>query len=73
MARGSRIEASDLGLRRRDDGSALMDELTLDEAERLMIEKALERHQGNVSKAAEALGLSRGALYRRLESHGIET
>ena len=69
MARGSRIEASDLGLRRRDDGSVLMDELTLDEAERLMIEKALERHQGNVSKAAEALGLSRSALYRRLQRH----
>lgn len=69
MARGSRIEASDLGLRRREDGSPLIDELTLDEAERLMIEKALERHQGNVSKAAEALGLSRSALYRRLQRH----
>ena len=69
MARGSRIEASDLGLRRREDGSVLMDELTLDEAERLMIEKALDRYQGNVSKAAEALGLSRSALYRRLQRH----
>jgi len=69
MARGSRIETSDLGLRRRDDGSVLMDSLTLDEAERLMIEKALERYQGNVSKAAEALGLSRSALYRRLQRH----
>ncbi len=72
MARGSRIEASDLGLRRRDDGSAAMEELTLDEAERLMIEKALDRHQGNVSKAAEALGLSRSALYRRLQRHEID-
>jgi DNA-binding NtrC family response regulator len=67
MARGSRIEVSDLGLRRREDGSVLMEELTLDEAERLLIEKALERSQGNVSKAAEALGLSRSALYRRLQ------
>lgn len=73
MARGSRIEASDLGLRRRADGSVLMDELTLDEAERLMIEKALERYQGNVSRAAEALGLSRSALYRRLQRHEIES
>lgn len=73
MARGSRIEASDLGLRRRGaDGSTAIDELTLDEAERLMIEKALERFQGNVSKAAEALGLSRSALYRRLQRHEIE-
>ncbi len=69
MARGSRIEAADLGLRRREDGSVLMEELTLDEAERLLIETALERHQGNVSKAAEALGLSRSALYRRLQRH----
>ena len=69
MARGSRIEAADLGLRRREDGSVLMEELTLDEAERLLIEKALERSQGNVSKAADALGLSRSALYRRLQRH----
>jgi DNA-binding NtrC family response regulator len=67
MARGRRIEAADLGLRRREDGSARLDELTLEEAERLMIEKALDRHQGNVSRAAEALGLSRSALYRRLQ------
>ena len=73
MARGSRIEASDLGLRRRADGSVLHEELTLDEAERLMIEKALERHQGNVSRAAEALGLSRSALYRRLQRHDGES
>jgi DNA-binding NtrC family response regulator len=72
MARGSRIEASDLGLRRREDGTAAMDELTLDEAERVLIEKALERHQGNVTRAAEALGLSRSALYRRLQRHDIE-
>jgi DNA-binding NtrC family response regulator len=71
MARGSRIEAADLGLRRREDGSALMEELTLDEAERLLIDKALERYQGNVSRAAEALGLSRSALYRRLQRHEL--
>lgn len=72
MARGTRIEASDLGLRRRDDGGAQLDDMTLDEAERLLIEKALERFQGNVSRAAEALGLSRSALYRRLQRHDIE-
>ncbi len=72
MARGSRIEASDLGLRRREDGEAPMGDLTLDEAERVLIEKALERYQGNVSRAAEALGLSRSALYRRLNRHDID-
>jgi DNA-binding NtrC family response regulator len=73
MARGGRIETADLALRRREDGSALMEELTLDEAERLLIEKALERSQGNVSRAAEALGLSRSALYRRLQRHDLGT
>ncbi len=67
MARGSRIEAADLSLRRRADGSMAVEELTLDEAERLLIEKALDRYQGNVSKAAQQLGLSRSALYRRLQ------
>jgi DNA-binding NtrC family response regulator len=71
MARGGRIEAGDLALRRREDGSVLMEELTLDDAERLLIEKALERSQGNVSKAAEALGLSRSALYRRLQRYDL--
>jgi DNA-binding NtrC family response regulator len=72
MARGRRIEPIDLGLRRREDGSELSADLTLQEAERLMIEKALERHGGNVSRAAESLGVSRSALYRRLKSLEIE-
>jgi transcriptional regulator of acetoin/glycerol metabolism len=37
----------------------------------MLIKNALSRYQGDVSKAAEALGLSRGSLYRRLEKHGI--
>ena len=45
--------------------------LTLEEAERVLIEKALERYDGNVSKAADALGLSRSALYRRLQRHDL--
>jgi transcriptional regulator of acetoin/glycerol metabolism len=39
--------------------------------ERLLIRKALERHGGNVSQAAKALGLSRSALYRRLQQYGL--
>ena len=71
MAQGELIQAADLGLRRRPEGSAVMEDLTLDEAERILIEKALERTQGNVSKAAEELGLSRSALYRRLQRYGM--
>jgi transcriptional regulator of acetoin/glycerol metabolism len=45
--------------------------MTLEEAERLLIRKALARHGGNVSDAAKILGLSRSALYRRLEKYGL--
>ena len=45
--------------------------MTLDQVERRMIEAAMAQHQGNVSAVARALGLSRAALYRRLERHGI--
>ncbi len=71
MSRGREIMAADLVLRRRDDGSGLMEELTLEEAERVLIEKALDRYGGNVSKAADALGVSRSALYRRFQRHDI--
>ena len=47
--------------------------MTMDEVEKAMIEKSLRHHRGNISKAAESLGLSRAALYRRLEKHGIVT
>ncbi|MBW3554879.1 MAG: helix-turn-helix domain-containing protein, partial [Gemmatimonadetes bacterium] len=45
--------------------------MTLDDAERLLIQKALDRYEGNVSRAADALGLSRSALYRRLQKYGL--
>ena len=48
-----------------------LDEMSLDDLEKIFIEKAMRRFDGNVSHAAEALGLSRSALYRRLEKHGL--
>ncbi|KAA0226900.1 sigma-54-dependent Fis family transcriptional regulator [candidate division KSB1 bacterium] len=45
--------------------------MTLDDMEKAMIEKAMKHHDGNISKVAEALGLSRAALYRRFEKFGI--
>jgi DNA-binding NtrC family response regulator len=72
MARGSEVTGADLMLRTRGDGDAgELEGLTLDEVERRLIEKALERHEGNVSRAAEQLGLSRSALYRRLQRHDL--
>ncbi|HJT18618.1 MAG TPA: helix-turn-helix domain-containing protein, partial [Thermoanaerobaculia bacterium] len=45
--------------------------MTLDQIERAMIAKSMEHYGGNISRVAEALGLSRAALYRRLEKYGI--
>jgi DNA-binding NtrC family response regulator len=70
MSQGNSIRNPDLGLRGSGPAPRL-EELPLEEVERLLIRKALERHGGNVSQAAKALGLSRSALYRRLQHHGL--
>lgn len=70
-ARRLERENSRLRDRARDEGLAALDGLTLDDAEARLIRRALDRHRGNVSRAAVALGLSRSALYRRLQRHGL--
>jgi two-component system NtrC family response regulator len=45
--------------------------MTMDEIEKAMIVKSLKHHGGNITRVAESLGLSRAALYRRLEKYGI--
>ena len=71
MARGTRISAADLGLNAPRTSMQNLDELSLEDVEVILITKALARAQGNVSHAADALGLSRGALYRRIEKYGL--
>jgi DNA-binding NtrC family response regulator len=68
LAQGATVRAGDLGLRP-PGPPARLEDLTLAEAERAIIDRALSRFGGNVSQAAKALGLSRSALYRRLESN----
>lgn len=68
MATNSTVRARDLALQAPDSGASLLEDMTLDEAEATLIRKALNRHGGNVSQAARALGISRSALYRRLGS-----
>ncbi len=46
--------------------------MTMEEIERSMVLKSLQHHGGNLTRAAESLGMSRAALYRRLEKHGIK-
>ena len=71
MAQGGQIRADDLGLHSRSDSGARLEAMTLEDAERYLIQKALTRSEGNVSRAADALGLSRSALYRRLQQYGL--
>jgi len=71
LARGRRVGAADLGLVTERGGAPALDALTLEQAERVMIERALGRHHGNLLRAARELGLSRAGLYRRLEKHGL--
>jgi DNA-binding NtrC family response regulator len=71
LADGAEIRASDLALTPQTDNTARLDQLTLEEVEKLLVQKALARSSGNVSEAAKALGLSRSAMYRRLERYGL--
>jgi DNA-binding NtrC family response regulator len=71
MANGRTIRTADLGLQAATDGTPRIDEMSLEDVERLLIRKALAKFGGNVSHAAHALGLSRSALYRRLQRYGL--
>jgi len=72
MAGGAAVTEQDLGLQPpRSDAAPSLGDLTLEEAERTLIQRALSRHGGNVTKAAETLGVSRSALYRRLQHFGL--
>jgi DNA-binding NtrC family response regulator len=65
------IRAGELGLRGGRDGGSRVEDMSLEEVEGFLIKKAMARHEGNVSQAAKALGLSRSALYRRLQHHRL--
>ena len=72
MSRSSLITSEDLGLRAPAPGSAAdLSGMTMDDAEKYIIRQALARHGGNVVQAAESLGMSRSALYRRIQQHGL--
>ena len=71
MCRGNEIQRADLGLDLLRPQSQSLEELSLESVEAILIRKALQRFHGNVSQAAEILGLSRGALYRRMEKYGL--
>jgi DNA-binding NtrC family response regulator len=74
MSDGTAYKLEDFPLPSRHEGAAMSlmpGSLNLDQLERQMIERALRMHHFNISLAASELGLSRGALYRRMEKHGL--
>ena len=71
MAQDNMVRQGDLALRTGREASKRLDDMSLEEVECFLIKKALSRYHGNVSHAASALGLSRSALYRRLQRYGL--
>jgi DNA-binding NtrC family response regulator len=71
MAGDHMIRKEDLALRTPHEGSLRLEDMSLEDVESFLIRKALARYSGNVSHAAKALGLSRSALYRRLQRYGL--
>jgi DNA-binding NtrC family response regulator len=71
MADRGGVRPADLGLRVGREGGPRIEDMSLEEVEAFLIKKAMARHDGNVSQAARALGLSRSALYRRLQLYGL--
>jgi len=71
MALGATLEARDLGLQSGREVSRRLEDMSLEEVEGFLIQRTLAQCDGNVSRAAEKLGLSRSALYRRLQRFGL--
>ncbi len=72
LAQGDQVRPSDLGLRAAGPGSAVrIEEMSLEDVERYLVQRTVARFDGNVSQAAKALGLSRSGLYRRMQKYSL--
>jgi len=71
LCRGDEIEPSNLAIASGPPAPQMLEEMSIDEMESALIRKVLRRCDGNISQASESLGLSRAALYRRIEKYGI--
>jgi transcriptional regulator of acetoin/glycerol metabolism len=71
MSAGPGVKAIDLALRGGKEAAGRLEDMSLEDVECFLIKKAMTRYDGNVSQAAKALGLSRSALYRRLQRYGL--
>ena len=71
MSTGTTLQASDLNLAGPRDRTPRLEDMSIEDVERFLVQKALERFQGNAAEAARFLGLSRSSLYRRLQKYGL--
>ena len=71
LCRGEEIEPANLAIAAARTATPSFENMSIDEVEALLIRKMMRRCDGNISQAAEALGLSRAALYRRIEKYGL--
>lgn len=73
LSDGDRLAPNDFMLQNRieSEGETALPSFNLDDLEKWAIQKSMTRHQGNITRAAEELGLTRAALYRRLEKYGL--
>jgi DNA-binding NtrC family response regulator len=71
LCRGEQIEPANLGLPAGRASASQVETMSIEEMEEQLVRKVLRRCEGNISQAAESLGLSRAALYRRIEKYGI--
>jgi transcriptional regulator of acetoin/glycerol metabolism len=71
LCRGEEVEPANLAIAASKSAAQSFENMSIDEVEALLIRKVLRRCNGNISQAAEALGLSRAALYRRIEKYGL--
>src|SRR5450755_2887937 len=71
LCRGEEIEPANLAITAARASTPSFENMSIDEVEALLIRKVLRRCDGNISQASEALGLSRAALYRRIEKYGL--
>ncbi len=73
MARDESVSSADLGLHGAQERGNTIDSMSLDDVESFLVRKTLTRHGGNVSQAAKALGLSRSAMYRRIQKYNVQS
>ena len=71
LAERDQVDAATLNFGAQAQAAPDVDGMTLDQAEAWLVARAVERHEGNLQRAADALGITRQSLYRRLEKHDL--